>query len=362
MSLQTQLRTYQPQARFIIEEGWEVPDDFGDWEAEYEAVANEAAVFDRSHCGKIEVSGPEAARFLHNLCTNDVLGLKPASGCEAYLTTGQAKILGCAAIYYQPMADGSPSYWLDVGPGMGPKVAAHLNRHWISERIELVDRTAELSQVHIAGPMASSVLERTFGKSVTINADLEIRVEHFDALPCSVRRRDFIGFPGYDLGLPADSERLIWTALVHAGAKPAGLHAFHMRRIEVGMPQYGLDVDETNLPQEVGRIEKTVSFTKGCYIGQETVARIRTYGHVNRSLVLLKVTGNASVPSESLVSRDTQEIGATRSWTYFPSQNKTLAFAYLRRGHEKPGTIVEIAAPSGRLAAEVIGLPLSGSP
>src|SRR4029077_577828 len=122
----------------------------------------------------------------------------------------------------------------------------------------------------------------------------------------------------------------VWQALIAGGAQPAGLQAYHTLRIEAGTPVYGLDIDDSNLPQEVGRTERTVSFTKGCYIGQETVARIRTYGHVNRSLVGLRIAGGEAVPRGVQVTRESKEVGTVTSCIVSPRFG-AIALGYVRR-------------------------------
>ena len=149
----------------------------------------------------------------------------------------------------------------------------------------------------------------------------------------------------------------LWTALTDSGAAVAGLRTYDILRVEAGTPLYGRDIDETNLPQETGRTHLAVSFTKGCYIGQETIARIRTYGHVNRSLVGLKLAGEQAAPPGSLVYRDGKEVGRITSSVVSPRFPGALALAYLRRGNESPGVAVEVDGTAERRSAEVVGLP-----
>jgi aminomethyltransferase len=349
--------TARDGAVFTEEAGWRIPEHFGEPAAEYAAACEAAVLFDRSHSGKIEATGPEASRFLHNLCTNDVAKLEPGTGCAAYLTTGQAKIVASALIFRPPLPVGKETYQLDVGPGMGPKVVSHLDRHLISERLELADRTLEYAQVHLAGPVAAGILAQAFGKTIDLPAQLTNRAEMLGSIACQVRRNDALGLPGFDIVWPAAAGETVWSALLQAGARPAGMHTYHVLRVEAGTPQYNLDIDETNLPQEVGRIEYTISFTKGCYIGQETVARIRTYGHVNRSLCGLLVAGDTLAPHGAKIIRNGQEVGTIGSSVLSPRLKKVIALAYLRRGHQHAGTCVEIEAAGTRLSAEVTGLP-----
>ncbi|HEV3258216.1 MAG TPA: aminomethyltransferase family protein, partial [Gemmataceae bacterium] len=303
-------------AVFAEDYGWLVPLHFGDVQAEYFAARKYAALFDVSHHVKVELSGADAGKFLHNLCTNDIVRLGAGAGCEAFLTTGQAKIVAHACVYRQAHSEGGDTFWLDVGPGLAENVLKHLDRFIISEQVELADRTREFAQVHLAGPEAAGVLQRVGAEEAGKLQDLQ-QTEHGlgAGSRCRIRRHDPLGVLGYDIVCPVSDAAAVWQSLTAAGARPAGAKAYHILRIEAGTPINGVDIDETNLPQEVGRTERTVSFTKGCYIGQETIARIRTYGHVNRSLVRLVIAGDGVVPHGSKLYRDGKEVGLVTSST-----------------------------------------------
>src|SRR5207248_4792230 len=163
-------------------------------------------------------------------------------------------------------------------------------------------------QLHLAGPRADEVLARLFSKSVSSLPELQFITLSFRDMPSTIRRHSPLGVPGYDLLCPAATAADLWRALRESGAVAAGTSAFETLRIEAGTPIFGRDIDETNLPQEVGRTEKAISFTKGCYIGQETVARIRTYGHVNRSLAGLKLSGTEPAQHGDKLFKDSVEV------------------------------------------------------
>src|SRR5262249_40130405 len=135
---------------------------------------------------------------------------------------------------------------------------------------------------------------------------------------------------------------------------PAGLETYHVLRVEAGTPQFRIDIDDTNLPQEVGRTERTISFTKGCYIGQETIARIRTYGHVNRMLVGLKLEGDGIEPRGAKLSHSGKEVGSVTSCVYSPRIAGPIALGYARRGSNEPGTKLVCG---DKRNAEVVALP-----
>jgi folate-binding protein YgfZ len=145
-----------------------------------------------------------------------------------------------------------------------------------------------------------------------------------------------------------------------AGVRPAGLETYHTLRVEAGTPLYGVDIDESNLAPEVGRTRQAISYTKGCYLGQEPIVRIRDLGHVNRSLLAVKIAAQEPVPRGTRLFREGKEVGQVTSSVVSPRLGATLALAYLRRGSDNAGTALEVEAGGGRRAAEVVALPLPG--
>jgi folate-binding protein YgfZ len=337
--------------------GWLIPADYGRPELECQQVQDGAAFFDISHHGMLLVTGNDAASFLHNLCTNEVLRLPIGAGCEAFLTTGQAKIVGHAFINHVMQADRSDAFWVEVGAGMAKRVLDHLNRYLIAEQVELADQTRHWALLHLAGTRAAAVLDQALREPLRELSPLEQFQSNLGDVTVFVRQHDRLGFRGYDLLTAREDAPIVWPALREAGAQPAGMRAYDTLRIEAGTPCYGLDIDETNLPQEVGRMEQAVSFTKGCYIGQETIARIRTYGHVNRSLVGLRVNGAVPVPHGAKVFHAGKEVGHVTSSVYSPALVTVIALAYIRRGANDVGISLELELGAARQSAVVTSLP-----
>src|SRR5205085_3847687 len=153
-------------AAFTDEAGWGVPAHFGDPAREYERARAACVVFDQSHRGKLELTGPEAARFLHNLTTQDVLNLPPGEGREAFALTAKARVVAHFLLFHQKTPRGESAYWLNLPPGTAEAVLKHLDRYRISEQVEFRDRTHDVAQLHVAGPQAEAVLERTAGASL----------------------------------------------------------------------------------------------------------------------------------------------------------------------------------------------------
>jgi folate-binding protein YgfZ len=316
-------------------------------------------LFDLSHHGKVELSGPEAASFLHNLCSNDVLRLAVGGGCEAFLLTAKARVVAHLLVYRIPVPEGGEALWLDTGPGGAEKVTQHLNRYLISEQVEIADRTADLAQFHVAGPDARGVLEAWLGQPLPDLKPLQHERRTVGMVPCQVRRHDPLGLPGYDVLCPAADAAGVGQALQAAGARQAGREVYEVLRVEAGTPAYGVDIDETHLAMETHRTAQAISFSKGCYLGQEPVVRSRDLGHVNRSFLGLRLSGDEPVVRGAKVFRDGKEVGQVTSSVYSPRVSAAIALAYLRRGSQEPGTAVEVETESGRRAATVASLPFT---
>jgi aminomethyltransferase len=343
-------------ARYKNIGGSSIPEEFGDWLNEYRSACEACAVFDISHNGKVQLDGREADKFLHNLCTNDILNLPDGAGCEAFLTTNQAKTIGYVTVYKHVPPTGGSTLWLDPGPNMGERVAQHLDRYLISEQVTIGDRTDQFGQVHIAGPRARDALQAVLEAPLPDLRELGHTKLDNHGTDVFIRKRRLLGASGYDVLVPPEQSDTLWRALIRAGARSAGSKAYQSLRVEAGTPEFGVDIDETNLPQEVGRVDHAVSFTKGCYIGQETIARIRTYGHVNRSLVGLRLEGEAMEAPGAKLFREGKEVGHITSCVYSPRAASAIAMGYVRRGNEEPETMLTIAGPGGRKAV-VASLP-----
>src|SRR5262245_54566727 len=150
MIIQSPLHDLTAAAGAVFAEaaGWSLPAHYGDPAAEYQYARTDCAVFDASARGKVEVTGKDAASFLHNLCTNDVTGMPLGAGCEAFFCNAKAKVVAHALIYHARRADGASAFWLDVGPGESDKLIKHLDRYLIAEQVELADRTRDFAEVH----------------------------------------------------------------------------------------------------------------------------------------------------------------------------------------------------------------------
>jgi folate-binding protein YgfZ len=296
-------------------------------------------MFDLSDRAQIEITGRDRASFLHNFCTNDIKRLRPGDGCEAFLTNIKGRIVGHILVFA-----GESSLWLDSVPGSEGAIIAHLDRYLISEDAQLHARTAEYGALYVAGPQATARLKAALGIDADGLALYAHRACDNDGRPVSVRRVPFTIPAGCLLSARRDALPALSTALSNQGVHTGSAETFDALRIEVGWPVYGVDITEDNLAQEAGRTRQAISFTKGCYLGQEPIARLDALGHVNRELHGLRLA-TGPIPARAapvLAGNPPQAIGAVTSAALSPADGKPVALALLRNQHTQPGTPVVV--------------------
>ncbi|HXD87542.1 MAG TPA: glycine cleavage T C-terminal barrel domain-containing protein [Urbifossiella sp.] len=295
--------------------------------SEYESATTGAALFDTSAAAKLELTGPDVPMFLANLCTNDIKNLPAGRGCAAYFCDPRGKVQFQTWIY-----NASPSFWIETTAGRNEALFKYLDRYRISERVELTDRTMEFAQFHLAGPMARTVLEKALGDAFDL--------PEFGHVDGKIRRRDWIGIAGFDLLAARDEAAGLRKRVLDAGAREAGANVFETLRIEAGTPLFGPDIDDNRFVMEVGGADRAVSFTKGCYLGQEPIVMARDRaGHVNRLFVGLKaLEGELPPPPGTRLTHEGQDVGQVTSSCQSPWLGAPLALAYVRWKHHEPGT------------------------
>lgn len=326
---------------------------------DYTAAVSTAALFDTAAAGKLLLTGDDAPMFLGNLSTNDTKNLPLGGGCEAYLCDSRAKVQFAVWIYHVLLPDRRHGMWVETTAGRGADLVKYLDRYLISEQVEIADVTESFAQFHLAGPHAAEVLAKATGGAVPELpefAHLERTVGGVST--CSVRRRDQLGVPGFDLVCPKEHAEAVRAALLAAGAVFGTPETFETLRIEAGTPLFGSDIDANRFVMEVGRAPRAVSYAKGCFLGQEPIVMARDRaGHVNRAFLGLKVLDGGPLPAGSKVFRDGQEVGVVTSSCHSPRIGGPVALAYLRWKHQEPGTKMEAETPTGRQPVEVTGLP-----
>lgn len=298
---------------------------------------------------QIALSGSDRDSFLNNFCTNDIKKLTPGDGCEAFITNVQGKILA-----FVHVACGEDSIRLETVAGQAERIITHLDRYLITEDVEFKDLSEQRSIVAIAGKKSQEALSSLLEPSIPAAPNCHASTQFSSSSVWVQSVRATCGSCFFASVEDAAIEQFE-SALESAGAMKCSLAPWETSRIESGFPEYGRDISEKNLPQEVGRNETAISFTKGCYLGQETVARIDALGHVNWQLTGIRCSGSVvPEPSAPFKSGD-KVVGSVTSACYSPRLSAPLAIGYVRREHAEPGTKLSCMGSD----AEVVQLPLS---
>ncbi len=299
----------------------------------------------------LEVSGTDRVQILQSFTTNDIKRLTPGQGCEAFVTTPQGKTLGHVLIFCEEQ-----QHVMDTSPEQAKTLIDHFNRYVITEDAAFTDKSSELVDLLVAGREAAALLAKCAGTSVPSEAYGHCSVRIADQ-PVAVRRVEYAGANSFFLQMSVASAKVVASALQQAGATLCEAAAVESARLEAGFPLFGVDITADNLPQEVNRDSQAISFKKGCYLGQETVARIDAIGHVNRLIVGIRFGGSRIPTTNEPLLAANQEVGHITSAAWSPRLQSPLALAYVRRSHAKTGTSLESATGP----AAVISLPLAES-
>jgi folate-binding protein YgfZ len=338
-------------ASFAESDGWRVPVRYGDPAAEHEAVRERAGLIDRSERGKIEATGRDRAGFLHGLVSNDVKGLTPGQGCESALLDVHGKVTALLAVHCL-----EDRLVLETDRSLTESVLAAIDRYLFAERVELEDVSGASGILTVAGPLARKAVETGLGRALPDLHRWQHATMPWEGFELRVVRTEETGEGGYDLWVSRAGLGALWERLREAGTQPVGRDAWGILRVEAGAVRYGIDVDSSTLLLEAG-LPHTYSLNKGCYLGQEVVARITYRGHVNRKLVGFRFADDRLPPAGSAVVVEGREVGRITSAVVSPTLGIALGLGYLRREHWEPGTPVEVRAGGEFLAAEVGELP-----
>lgn len=319
------------------------------------AVSSGAALVDRSDRVRLDVAGPDRAQFLHNLTTNDVKRLAPGRAAEAFVTSPQGKTLG-----FVTLVACDDRILVLTDPGAAGPILPHLQKYGVFDDVTVRDAGPETFEFHLAGPRADDLLHAA-GAELPEAGDFRHVATRAGDRSVHVLRESPLGAPGLTvIGARADAESVRAALTAGGGASVLDPATADALRIEAGTPAAGRDVTPDNLPQEVGRDARAINFVKGCYLGQETVARIDALGHVNRHLrgLLLEGGPGDEPPAGSAIETQGKPVGVVTSSAYSPRRGRPVALGYVRTAHATPGSPVQVVVNGTRRAAVVTDLPI----
>jgi len=349
--LQTPLTVAYEAAGSVADDlGVAVAADYGDPAGEERAFNDGAALVDRCARGAVLVDGPDALSYLQSLLSQDIAALADGQGAHALLLQPQGKLDTDLRL----LQVGSEA-WLDCEVGRGEALSASLRRFRIRIKAEVEDRTGGWGCLALRGPEVGARVEAAGGPPLPAEAHAHVP---WGTGATRLVRADWPGGPpGADLVGPVAELSDVWAALVAAGFTAAGLNAYEAARVRAGVPRQGLDIDEKTIPQEAFLELDAVSFTKGCFLGQELVCRIDSRGHVNRFLRVLQLKKNGhdtTPPAGAGIVVGDKEVGALT--TVARSEGGVVALGYVRRDVEVPVDVV-VRWDGGEAPAVAAALP-----
>ena len=325
---------------------------FGDPQAEFTALRGGCGVYDLGFRAKISLTGGDRVRWLNGMVTNNIRDLADGQGVYAFMLNPQGHILGDLFAYNR-----GESTTVDTDCGQTEKILATFDHYIIMDDVEVANLSEELTALGVAGPKTRDVLTAA-GFQIPEMQSLQLKSVTWQGAKCTLVRGEDAERVSYEIWIAPDSVRRLWDALLAAGAAPVGSEALELQRIVSGVPRYGLDIRERDLPQETEQA-RALNFNKGCYVGQEIVERIRSRGAVHRKFTGFMVEGASQIAAGTKIIAGEKEVGEITSAASLQliGNDKMVALGYIRREVGVPGREVAI----GGVKATVVQLPVSDS-
>ena len=320
--------------------GWEMPTVYSDVAAEYLAATSGAAVYDASYTGRLKATGEDGLDLLNRLSTNKVIDLQPGQGAPTILTTDRGRILDLIIVL-----NVGDHLLLLTSPGTQQSVIQWLDKYTIMEDLAVEDISESTAMLAVWGPDALGSLETATGLGL---AELPL-YNSVEALlggtPVRVVSTRISELPGYYVITSNEEAPAAWQVIVESGARPIGTQAYEAARINYSLPVHGREIGDEFNPLEAGLIG-SIDFAKGCYIGQEVIARLDTYQKVQKYLVKLAFEPGASVSPGTSLKQDGRVVGQVTSVATVPTSNDIIGLAYVRTKNAIPGARLELEPPA----------------
>jgi folate-binding protein YgfZ len=310
---------------------------------QYNAAHTSAMLIDRASQGTIALTGGDRASFLHALLTNDIARLASGQGVYAAYLTPQGRMISDMRVI-----ETGDRMLLTVERDIAAPIAERFDKLIFSEDVQLKDVSSDVSGIGVHGPSAARMIQQAAGIPVT---GLAAQFDNVTSGVVTIVRDDGLGLPGYDVYVPASDADRMRAKLVEAGAVMASEETGETLRIEAARPRFGIDMSTDTIPLEAGIENRAISFTKGCYVGQEVIIRVmhRGHGRVARRLVSI-VVADGTVPARGTkIQVDDRVVGEITSATASPRLGTTLALAYVQREHAEPGTKLIVSGSEARV-------------
>ncbi len=330
--------------------GWELPAAYFDVLSEYQAATTGAALHDVSYTGRLKATGADGLDLLNRLSTNKVIDLEPGQGAPTVLTTERGRILDVIGVINL-----SDYLLLTTSPGLQQPIIDWLDKSTIMEDLTIQDITQDTAMLAVLGPDSSAALEAATSLDLADLAPFHALPADIAGRPVSLINQPLGALPGFALVLSPEDAPHVWERLTAQGACPMGLDAYEAVRVRYGVPVHGPEMGEPYNPLEAGLIG-SIDFAKGCYIGQEVIARLDTYQKVQKRLVSLRFSPEATPGVGVDLRDDGKPVGTVTSAVTVPTTEETIGLGYVRTGSARVGARLELAE-SGEGWAEILDLP-----
>lgn len=329
-----------------------------------DALSDGAVLVPHRESGLIRLTGADRSAWLQGLFSNDIEALAPGTGCYAVWLTPQGRMLTDATVLHE-----DDSLTVEVPASLASQVFTQLSDAVFAEDVQLEDESDRWRWVGLHGPRAAAVVARALIGALPSTST--ITTESLDALPefgnlpfaqvGRLARVSTYGVPGYLLRVPGDELDHWISRLRLAGAALRSAESVEYARIEAGRPAFLVDMDADTIPLEAGIEQRAISFTKGCYVGQEVIVRIlhRGGGRVARKLVGLRLDASCVPQARAVITASRGEIGRVTSAAWSPRQQCPIALAYVHRDFVAPGTTVAVHCDGAEVGATVSALPMA---
>lgn len=332
-----------------------IPESYTSHSEEYDALTGAVGLVRRSNVGRLELTGEDALDLLNRLSSNKLEDLTPGAGMGSVLTSAKGRIVDLLLVLML-----EDRLLLLVGPDARERVAEWIDFYTFVEDVTVRDVTPDTAMFSLIGPGAVALVEEVAGESVAALPPYGVRAANVGGVNVTVVREDFGALPGFDVIAPAEEGERLWRYLVERsagdGARPVGSLALDTVRVEQGVPAPGLELSEDYNPLEAGLL-KHISFNKGCYIGQEVIARLDTYKKVSKYLVGLSWEGQDLPPAGASLTVDGKRSGVVTSAVESERLGRGIGLGYVRKAYAEPGSTLTLEQGDSELEVRVEALP-----
>ncbi|HVS87390.1 MAG TPA: hypothetical protein VHF01_04100 [Candidatus Acidoferrum sp.] len=322
--------------------GCSLPDEYGNVDAEFRYARESVALIDKNYRAYLSFTGPDRVRYLNAILTNNIKDLAAGQGDVSLLLNPQGHILAEIETYALPDSLFCVSYAM-----IRARLIEVIDKYIIMDDVTLTDQTERYATLALEGPKAPTVVQEISGVDIATLEELSFRDGSVGSIPCRIVRRSPGKIPGAEFVVEREKLAELWQILSEAarrhGGEAMGYKALSALRLAQGVPWFGYDFGEKQIPHEAGLQDSHISYTKGCYTGQEIVERVRSRGQVNRRRVELLFSGDTVPEPGALLTMDGKEAGYVTRAARISDPPRILGMGYVRKEGNTAGSVLQWA-------------------